>query len=171
VARCLLNPPAATLGADLSWAGADGGAPAHSFAWPRRRVALGGETFSCGACSSYVSSGSRFAVIPLQTACVWSAPDPSAFLSSPAFAQSLASAIDDFEEATSFLLEEPSGPQENQSKHKLMPLHTIALLRGGQRKEEDHLQRARRVPVASLRRFVPRKLLPSTAQDDPPSFP
>ena len=109
-----------------------------------------------------------FAVIPLQVACAWIAPDPSALFSSLAFVQSYASTIDTFEEATSFLLEEPSGLQESQSKLRLMLLHTIALLGGGQREDEDHLQRARIVPVAPMRRFVPCKLLPSTAQDDPP---
>jgi hypothetical protein len=108
------------------------------------------------------------AVIPLQITCAWVAPDPSALFSSLAFAQSYASTIDAFEEATSFLLAEPSGLQESQSKLRLMPLHTMALLGGRQREEEDHLQRVRRVPVAPMRRFVPRKLLPSTAQDDPP---
>ncbi len=108
------------------------------------------------------------AVILLPAACAWPAPDPSAFFSSPVFAQSLASAIDAFEEATSFLSEEPSGPRENQSKHKLMLLHMVAFLGGRPRGDEDHLQHTQIVPVVPVRRFVPRKLLPSTAPDDPP---
>ena len=81
------------------------------------------------------------AVILLQTACAWTAPDPSAFFSLPTFAQSFASAIDAFEEVRSFLSEEPSELQESQGKHKLLPLHMVAFLRGNQREDKDHLQR------------------------------
>ncbi len=113
---------------------------------------------------------SLLAVIALQIVYAWIAPDPSPLLSSLSLSQSYESTIDAFEGATAFLLEEPSGLQESQSKLRLMPLHRLALLTGRHRGHAHALQRTRSVPVASLRQFVPRKLLPSPAPEDPLSF-